>query len=63
MLNNTDWRAIFAPQGRLLREGEMIYRTNLSHTLATIAQQGADAIYKAGIKFLSAFFLLTCVRG
>jgi hypothetical protein len=49
MLNNPDWGAIFAPQGMFLREGEMIRRTNLSRTLASIAQEGADALYQAGI--------------
>lgn len=46
MLNNPDWSAIFAPQGRMLREGEMIRRTNLARTLASIAQEGADALYQ-----------------
>jgi gamma-glutamyltranspeptidase / glutathione hydrolase / leukotriene-C4 hydrolase len=49
MLNNPDWSAIFAPQGRFLREGEIIRRTNLSRTLASIAQEGADALYQVGI--------------
>lgn len=49
MLNNPDWSAIFAPQGKLLHEGEIIRRTNLSRTLASIAQEGADALYQAGI--------------
>jgi gamma-glutamyltranspeptidase/glutathione hydrolase/leukotriene-C4 hydrolase len=46
MLHNPDWSAIFAPGGRFLREGEVIRRTNLSRTLATIASEGADAFYK-----------------
>ncbi|KAF8234461.1 gamma-glutamyltranspeptidase [Tricholoma matsutake] len=49
MLNNPDWSAIFAPQGRFLREGELIRRTNLSRTLGRIAQEGADAFYKGPI--------------
>jgi len=52
MLNNPDWRAIFAPEGRLLQEGELIRRANLSRTLATIAQEGADAFYHVGVNFL-----------
>jgi gamma-glutamyltranspeptidase/glutathione hydrolase/leukotriene-C4 hydrolase len=45
MLKNPDWSAIFAPHGRLLEEGDVIHRTNLSRTLSTIAEQGADAFY------------------
>lgn len=47
MLYNPDWSAVFAPHGRLLREGELIHRTNYSRTLAAIASHGADAFYKA----------------
>lgn len=46
MLNLPDWRAIFAPNGRLLREGELIQRVNLSRTLTTIANEGPGALYK-----------------
>lgn len=46
MLNNLDWKPIFAPNGVLLKEGDMIRRTNLSRTLAVIAQEGPDAFYK-----------------
>ena len=46
MLNLPDWRAIFAPSGRLLREGELIQRANLSRTLTTIALEGPGALYK-----------------
>lgn len=49
MLNNPDWNVIFAPQGRFLREGEIIRRTNLSRTLSIVAQEGADALYQVGI--------------
>ncbi|THV05072.1 gamma-glutamyltranspeptidase [Dendrothele bispora CBS 962.96] len=49
MLNNPDWSAIFAPRGVFLKEGEMIYRTNLSKTLSTIANEGPDAFYKGPI--------------
>ena len=49
MLNEPDWSAIFAPTGRLLREGETIHRTNLSRTLYTIAEEGAGAFYKGPI--------------
>lgn len=46
MLNNPDWRAIFAPEGKFLQEGETIRRENLSRTLSIIAEEGADAFYK-----------------
>ncbi|KAI1794183.1 gamma-glutamyltranspeptidase [Ganoderma leucocontextum] len=49
MLNEPDWRAVFAPEGRLLREGEIIRRTNLSRTLKAIAEEGPDAFYKGPI--------------
>ncbi|PIL36235.1 hypothetical protein GSI_01897 [Ganoderma sinense ZZ0214-1] len=49
MLNELDWQAVFAPEGRLLREGEIIRRTNLSRTLEAIAEQGPDAFYKGPI--------------
>jgi len=46
MLNNPDWSAIFAPNGKLLKEGEIIRRTNLSQTLSIISETGPDAFYK-----------------
>ncbi|EIN11894.1 gamma-glutamyltranspeptidase [Punctularia strigosozonata HHB-11173 SS5] len=49
MFNNPDFQAIFAPEGRLLEEGEIIKRTNLSWTLTTVAEKGADAFYKGAI--------------
>ncbi|KAF9478610.1 gamma-glutamyltranspeptidase [Pholiota conissans] len=49
MLKNPDWSAIFAPDGRFLKEGEKICRTNLSRTLTTIAEEGADAFYTGPI--------------
>ncbi|KAJ3521066.1 hypothetical protein NMY22_g12468 [Coprinellus aureogranulatus] len=49
MLQNPDWSDIFAPEGRYLKEGEIIRRTNLSKTLTTIAKDGADAFYKGPI--------------
>ncbi|KAG5219586.1 gamma-glutamyltranspeptidase [Salix suchowensis] len=37
------------PQGRFLREGEVIRRVNLSRTLQTIANEGAGTFYKGPI--------------
>ncbi|KAF8906563.1 gamma-glutamyltranspeptidase [Gymnopilus junonius] len=48
-LTNPDWTSIFAPNGRLLREGEIIRRTNLSITLTKIAEEGAKAFYTGSI--------------
>jgi gamma-glutamyltranspeptidase/glutathione hydrolase/leukotriene-C4 hydrolase len=45
MLQNPDWSAIFAPQGRLLKEGEIIRRENYSSTLDTIAET-PEAFYE-----------------
>jgi gamma-glutamyltranspeptidase / glutathione hydrolase / leukotriene-C4 hydrolase len=49
MFGNADFRAVFAPEGRLLAEGETIRRTNLSWTLTTVAEKGADAFYEGPI--------------
>ncbi|KAJ2931509.1 hypothetical protein H1R20_g5598, partial [Candolleomyces eurysporus] len=49
MLKNPDWNVIFAPEGRFLKEGETVRRTNLSRTLATIAKEGPDAFYRGPI--------------
>ncbi|KAI0743604.1 gamma-glutamyltranspeptidase [Daedaleopsis nitida] len=49
MLSEPDWRDVFAPGGRLLKEGDLIRRTNLSRTLETIAEEGPDAFYKGSI--------------
>lgn len=49
MLTEPDWRAIFAPDGRLLAEGDTIRRLNLSRTLETLAEEGPGAFYKGPI--------------
>ncbi|KAI0682415.1 gamma-glutamyltranspeptidase [Cytidiella melzeri] len=49
MHNMPDWKAVFAPKGCLLREGDIIRRTALSHTLAKIAEEGPDAFYTGPI--------------
>ncbi|KAI0341981.1 gamma-glutamyltranspeptidase [Trametopsis cervina] len=43
--NEPDWKAVFAPNGCLLREGDIIRRTALSRTLARVAEEGPDAFY------------------
>ncbi|KAJ3572081.1 hypothetical protein NP233_g3319 [Leucocoprinus birnbaumii] len=49
ILNSSDWRSIFTPDGVLLKEGDWIYRTNYSRTLYTIAEQGPEAFYEGAI--------------
>lgn len=49
MLPEEDWTAIFAPEGRMLLEGEIIRRTNYSRTLSSIASEGPDVFYKGPI--------------
>ncbi|KAJ2915079.1 hypothetical protein MD484_g5335, partial [Candolleomyces efflorescens] len=49
MLKNPDWRAIFAPHGKLLQEGDLIERKNLSRTLEIIANEGPEAFYQGPI--------------
>lgn len=49
MLNHPDWKPIFAPEGHTLKAGETIRRTNLSRTLAAVADGGADAFYTGSI--------------
>lgn len=48
MTRNRDWSDIFAPDGRILQEGETIRWTNLSRTLDIIAREGAKGFYQVG---------------
>lgn len=48
MLGNPDWSEVFAPEGRLLREGDLITRTAYAQTLDIIAED-PDAFYKGSI--------------
>lgn len=40
-----DWQPTFAPQGRLLEQGDTINRVAYAQTLAAIAQNGSEAFY------------------
>jgi gamma-glutamyltranspeptidase len=62
MLKNPDWSVIFAPNGKFLKAGETIRRTNLSRTLSIIAREGADAFYKACTFSMTAKISLTFSR-
>ena len=48
MTGTQDWGDIFAPDGHILQEGEIIRRTNLSRTLDIIAREGAKGFYQVG---------------
>jgi gamma-glutamyltranspeptidase / glutathione hydrolase / leukotriene-C4 hydrolase len=48
-LRNPDLARIFAPQGVLLKEGDIIQNLNLSRTLGLIADRGPDAFYQGEI--------------
>jgi len=47
MTETQDWSNIFAPNGHILQEGEIIRCTNLSRTLDIIAREGAKGFYRA----------------
>ncbi|KAF8556134.1 gamma-glutamyltranspeptidase [Imleria badia] len=49
MLHSEDWSAVFAPEGKLLLQGETIRRTNYSRTLQIIANESPRAFYKGPI--------------
>ncbi|KAF8482933.1 gamma-glutamyltranspeptidase [Russula ochroleuca] len=48
-LQHPDWRHVFAPDGVLLREGDIIRNANLSRTLGLIAERGPDAFYQGEV--------------
>ena len=56
------WTEIFAPEGRILREGEIVHRTNYSRTLMSIASEGPEAFYKVRPSSLSPSSLQIRVR-
>ncbi|KAI8810447.1 gamma-glutamyltranspeptidase [Cladochytrium replicatum] len=49
MLNNTEFSEVFAPNGRILVEGDTIRRTALGHTLRAIADEGPEVFYTGWI--------------
>ena len=57
MTGTQDWSDIFAPNGHILQEGEIIRRENLSRTLDIIAREGAKGFYQASysVYFLTRF--------
>ncbi|KAI8873664.1 gamma-glutamyltranspeptidase [Ramicandelaber brevisporus] len=49
VFGNKEFEAIFAPNGKLLEEGDLIVRKNYGETLKRIATQGPDAFYTGQI--------------
>ncbi|KAI9101997.1 nucleophile aminohydrolase [Phlyctochytrium arcticum] len=49
MLNNTAFREIFAPDGKILEKGQILKRVNYGKTLQEIADVGPSAFYEGRI--------------
>jgi len=49
MLAEADWTAMFAPEGELLQEGDVLRREAYAGTLETIGREGAGAFYEGEI--------------
>jgi gamma-glutamyltranspeptidase/glutathione hydrolase len=47
--NDPAWAVDFAPQGRILQQGQIVRRKRYANTLETIAEEGADAFYTGAI--------------
>jgi len=45
MLDDPDWNVTFAPNGKLLEEGEILRRPAFAKTLERIAKEGVEAFY------------------
>jgi gamma-glutamyltranspeptidase/glutathione hydrolase/leukotriene-C4 hydrolase len=43
---NPNFASIYAPNGKLLGEGDLLKRTNFSKTLELIAENGSEVFYK-----------------
>ncbi|KAG8997197.1 hypothetical protein FRB94_011144 [Tulasnella sp. JGI-2019a] len=50
-----DWASVFAPNGTLLVEGDMVRRTTYAETLHTIANEGISAFYSRHSPIAQAF--------
>jgi len=49
LISTPSSRVIFAPEGRPLKAGEVLYQHDLARTLARLASEGADAFYRGDI--------------
>ena len=59
VLENEEFKRIFAPNGKLLKKGDICYRRHYASTLRKVAEGGADAFYQVSPPF---FFLITNAR-
>lgn len=49
ILKDPGLRQVFAPDGKLLRAGEICHNVELSHSLELIAEQGPEAFYNGEV--------------
>ncbi|KAK4057313.1 hypothetical protein OIO90_001810 [Microbotryomycetes sp. JL221] len=49
MLEQDEWRELFAPEGQLLVQGQLLKREAYARTLERISREGVDAFYKGDI--------------
>ncbi|KAJ3048386.1 hypothetical protein HK097_010622 [Rhizophlyctis rosea] len=49
VLNNTAFREVFAPNGNLVRKGDVVKRPNLAKSLEAIGKEGPDVFYEGWI--------------
>ncbi|KAI8375639.1 gamma-glutamyltransferase [Choanephora cucurbitarum] len=47
--NLTEWSEVYMPEGKPVKEGDIVRRPTLANTLETIAKEGADAFYHGKI--------------
>ncbi|OBZ91543.1 Gamma-glutamyltranspeptidase 1 [Choanephora cucurbitarum] len=47
--NLTEWSEVYMPEGKPVKEGDIVRRPTLANTLETIAKEGADAFYRGKI--------------
>lgn len=49
LIKDPAWAEILAPEGRMLRQGDVIKRTKYARTLQSIAEEGIDSFYNGSI--------------
>jgi gamma-glutamyltranspeptidase/glutathione hydrolase/leukotriene-C4 hydrolase len=49
MVEKPEWKAVFAPNGTLVRAGDWISRPTYGETLRRVATEGVDAFYTVGL--------------
>ncbi|GBB98511.1 hypothetical protein RclHR1_03250005 [Rhizophagus clarus] len=49
LINNPNLSSIYAPNGKLLSEGDLLKRTNFSETLELISKNGSEVFYRGSI--------------